>query len=460
MDSSIQTSPRRWWVCAWLLLATMILYMDRLVLTQQEEEVRKAFDILDSDFDYGLLDSAFSVAFAFGALLAGFIADRWTVWLFYPTVVALWSVVGGVTGLIEGYTTLLVCRFFLGLFEAGHWPCALKTTQRILAPSERTLGNGIMQSGAAIGSVLTPGILLIFALFTTSWRPPFVFIGVLGAFWAIGWFLLIPNDEALAPKQAGPNLEKPQTWYQVYQDRRFWIMVAVVVCINSTWHFFRVWMPVILRRLHGFEKSEVQAFSIAYYLAADVGSLATGFASVMLVRQGFSVHRSRLSVFGLCSVLALLSLLAIIIPGHPAFIWALPVVAFASLGLFPPYYSFTQELSVRNQGKVTGSLGFICWMVMAGLRALEGGIADIVKANEGEVWQQYAFGIFLAGVMPLVALFTLIFFWPRDVVTMPAERTGHFTKETGAAMANGEPSTAITSKGPRSKPSEDIMDGT
>ena len=82
----------RWWVCGLLLLATTILYMDRLVLTQQAKSIRTAFGILDDDFAYGLLDSAFSVAFACGALLAGWLADRWSVWLLYPLAVALWSV--------------------------------------------------------------------------------------------------------------------------------------------------------------------------------------------------------------------------------------------------------------------------------------------------------------------------------------------------------------------------------
>jgi hypothetical protein len=81
----------------------------------------------------------------------------------------------------------------------------------------------------------------------------------------------------------------------------------------------------------------------------------------------------------------------------------------------PPYYSFTQELTVRNQGKVTGSLGFICWMVMAGLRALEGLVSNVVKTRGGEVADQYAFGIFLAAVMPLVALAILALFWRQGI---------------------------------------------
>src|SRR5260221_14026567 len=84
-------SAWKWRVSGLLLLATMILYMDRLVLTQQEALIRASFAIESDDRAYGFLDSAFSVAFACGAILAGGLADRWSVWLLYPLAVTLWS---------------------------------------------------------------------------------------------------------------------------------------------------------------------------------------------------------------------------------------------------------------------------------------------------------------------------------------------------------------------------------
>src|SRR5262249_10859880 len=160
-----------------------------------------------------------------------------------------------------------------GLFESSHWPCALKTTQRILTPEQRTLGNGILQSGAAIGSVVTPAVLLVLVGDGANWRPPFLFVGALGLCWVVGWFWLVRRrDVDPETVHAQATAEHVRTaawsWLSVYRDRRFWLLVAAVICINSTWHFFRVWMPVILRRMHGFSPSEVQLFSIAYYVSA------------------------------------------------------------------------------------------------------------------------------------------------------------------------------------------------
>ena len=66
----------------------------------------------------------------------------------------------------------------LGFFEAGQWPCALITSQRLLSRRDRPLGNSILQSGASLGAIATPFVVI--ALTTSapdSWRLPFRVIG-------------------------------------------------------------------------------------------------------------------------------------------------------------------------------------------------------------------------------------------------------------------------------------------
>src|SRR5690348_5145628 len=75
-------STWKWAVCLILLLATMLNYMDRLTVSQLSKQIMEEFQMTETD--YGLLDSAFSVAFACGALLIGWMADRWNVWWIYP----------------------------------------------------------------------------------------------------------------------------------------------------------------------------------------------------------------------------------------------------------------------------------------------------------------------------------------------------------------------------------------
>src|SRR5439155_379748 len=55
----------------------------------------------------------------------------------------------------------------------------------ILPPAQRTLGNSILQSGAAIGAILTP--LLIRWITPEHWRTTFVLVGLLGFAWVVLW---------------------------------------------------------------------------------------------------------------------------------------------------------------------------------------------------------------------------------------------------------------------------------
>ena len=69
------TRSWKWWVCGLLLLATTVNYMDRLTLNLMSKTIMDAFQL--NARDYGMLESAFGTAFAFGAIVMGWVVDRW-----------------------------------------------------------------------------------------------------------------------------------------------------------------------------------------------------------------------------------------------------------------------------------------------------------------------------------------------------------------------------------------------
>jgi ACS family hexuronate transporter-like MFS transporter len=410
----------KWCVCGLLLLATMINYMDRLTLNLLGVRIMKEFNL--DEVQYGHIESAFAVAFALGAIVMGFLADYVNVrWLYAASVIA-WSLAGFITGYAQGFLTLLLCRFLLGLAEAGNWPCALRTTQHILKPEERTLGNGILQSGAAIGAVLTPLVVLGFLWWTNSWRYPFFAIGVVGLCWVFFWFLVVRTqdlhiDRTRPPATADGEPARVKDRPSALQVRRFCALVIVVVCINASWHFFRAWMPLFLQRQHGYTETQTGLFTSAYYICTDAGSLFAGFATLYLARRGLAVHTSRLVVYLFCALLAAQSVAAAMLPPGPLLLVLLLVVGFGALGVFPNYYSFSQELTVRHQGKLTGILGASCWLSMAGVHELVG---NTVKRTGS-----YSLGVALAGLAPLLGFAALVVLWgpAAQPASVPAAAT-------------------------------------
>jgi ACS family hexuronate transporter-like MFS transporter len=342
----------------------------------------------------------------------GWTVDRWNVRRVYPAALLGWSAAGFLTGSAQSFRALLGCRFMLGLFEAGNWPCALRTTQRILRPEQRTLGNGILQSGAALGAVFTP--LLVQALVSGpgTWPQPFRVVGALGSGWVVLWLLSVRGEDLALPRADAVLLASPSQPYEklrgfgfvrVYADRRFLACIVIVVSINLTWHFFRVWLPLFLQEDRGFRESEVQYFTSIYYLATDAGSLASGFGTLWLARRGMTVHQSRLTLFIFCMILTLCSLTVLLSLSRAVLCGVLLVVGFGALGLFPIYYSLSQDLTVRHQGKVNGALGCLTWLATALMHPLVGEWLDRTK--------DYSLVVAYAGTVPVLGFLALILLW-------------------------------------------------
>ena len=189
--------------------------------------------------------------------------------------------------------------------------------------------------------------------------------------------------------------------------------MVVAVAINLCWHFYRAWMPKMLREQYGYGRGPVNYFTSAFYIATDVGCLSAGVAVKLLTSRGWSVHGSRVITFLACGLLTALSTVVATLPAGPSLLGALLLIGVGALGLFPIYYSLTQELSAQHQGKVTGALGCIAWLTTALMHRQVGRWVD----RSGS----YAPILFASGLLPLVALVALLAFWDR-----PARSPGRY----------------------------------
>jgi ACS family hexuronate transporter-like MFS transporter len=401
-----------WWVCLILLLATFLNYANRFAFTQNALPIQDAFQT--NKEGYGTAAGYFGLGFAFGGLLFGVLADLISVRLLYPLVVLAWSLAGISSGLVDDLFGLSVSRFVLGLFEAGHWPCALRTTQRIFKPHQRTVGNSILQSGASLGAVLTPLLVLGLDIWDPEqWKVAFFLVGGLGFPWALAWLWIIRESDVRQPViqtdeiNPGPGEERELQeipFFRIFLSRRWWVLLLVVVCINTLWHYIRVWMPDTLEDDHGYSHRFVQSFTSMYYLATFFGSLASGWLTAWLVGNGWNVFRSRLATFFVFALLSTCSIAAAFLPRGPLLLGTLLIVAFGSLGLFPIYYSLNQEISARHQGKVGGSLSFSTWGI---LYFVHPAVGRLVDANQAI--RPYLFAA--VGLGPLLACAALVLFW-------------------------------------------------
>lgn len=393
----------KWTICGLLLLASAINYMDRQTLANAAVRIKQEFHL--SREQYGHIEAVFAYAFAAGSIVFGWLADRFSVRWLYAIVLTMWSLAGLATGFVHNEQELVWCRMALGFFEAGHWPCGIRTTRALLDARERSFGNSVLQSGTSVGAIITPlimGVLMTSEL--SSWRTAFQVVGITGFGWLVLWFALVRSADLPAPgrEEKSAQAEGAGLWSPVF-IRRMIIVFVVIACINTTWQILRAWLPQILQEGNGYSEAETLWFTSAWYLATDVGCIGAGALAVWLGRGRMSVHAARVLVFAVCGLLcATCALTPWLAHG-----WGLLVVFMlagaGALGVFPLYHAFTQDLSGRHQGKITGIAGVVAWVLPAQAQQFFGKLADST--------QSFDQGLMLASCLPLIAVLPLWLFW-------------------------------------------------
>lgn len=404
-DATISSS-QVWWTSALLLLASAINYMDRQTLANTAVRITREFRM--SEEQYGNLEAGFGWAFAVGSLFFGFLADRVSLRWLYAAVLLMWSAMGFASGFVNNYEQLLWCRTLLGFFEAGHWPCGIKTVRALLRADGRAMGNGVLQSGTSIGAIATPLIVSwLLTEETGSWRLPFRAVGAVGALWAVAWFALAPGAPLAARQEHHRN--ESDKWWRLLLDRRMMIIFAVVALINTTWQLLRAWLPKFLQQGRGYEETVALYFNSIWFAATDVGCLGAGALALWLARRGLPVVLSRIFTFLACSLLCLAAIALPWLPQGWLLLALLLVIGAGALGVFPIYHAFTQDLSDRHQGKITGIAGVAAWAFSPLAQRLFGRYVD--RTHSFDV------GLALAGCLPMIACLLLLVAWPRSLPT-------------------------------------------
>ncbi|MFM8584047.1 MAG: MFS transporter [Planctomycetaceae bacterium] len=412
-----------------MFLATFLNYAHRVVLTQNSIAIKAHF--ATDDAGYGRAEQWFGYGFAAGGLVFGVLADLVSIRWLFPILVMAWSVATFGSARAESIDRFVAWRFILGLCEAGHWPCSLRMTQRSFPPDRRTLGNGILQAGAAGGQIIMPLLMMGIPVTGEGWMRAFDLAAFLGLPWIVFWLFLVRESDVRQPVLQASITEAPGikgeqvreirelAWYRIFLLPRWWLLLLVVVCINVPWHALRVWMPDTLQTHFGYSKAFVDRFTAWYYGSTFMGSMFTGWAVVVLCRRGMRVHNARLWLFGLCAALvALLSPAMYLLGPGPGLLGLLLVAAFGSLGLSPVYYSLNQEISGRAQGRVGGSLSFLLWCILA---AMQSWIGEIVK--EQPAIRPMIFAI--VSLLPIFAFLALGGLWASTEPNTQKENTSN-----------------------------------
>ena len=296
-------SRLRWVMIGFAFAATVLNYVHRLSFTYlaAHPDLRAMF----SDTAFGLLGTAFFIAYTLSNGLCGFAIDRLGTRVGYSLSMAVWTTAALLHALARTPLQFGAFRFLLGIGEAGNWPAAVKLTAEWFPPQERSTASGIFNSGSALGSVIAPPLVAWLGL-RFGWRAAFVAVGLLGYVWLSAFWLVYHT-----PAQARSEVQAPPVPARRLLTHRFVVwFTASKFFMDSIWYFITFWIGRYLADVHGWDLGRIGLYAMCPFVVADLGNILGGLFTQWMIRRGVAIPRARkvaVSVFALAMAAALLS---------------------------------------------------------------------------------------------------------------------------------------------------------
>ncbi len=300
----------RWRVCALLLAATTINYVDRQVLGVLAPFLQT--QIGWNEIQYGYIVTAFQATYALGLLCSGAVIDRFGTWLGYALAIGVWSLAAMGHALATSVVGFAIARFFSWAWaNPGIFPAALKTVAEWFPRRERALATGIFNSGSNIGAIVAPLLVPLIAT-AWGWQSAFLFTGVLSATWLAVWWFRYHSPEqqpglsaaelAHIRSDAHEPVQRRLSWLQVLRHRQAWAFVLCKLITDPIWWFFLFWLPKFLHAQYGLSLLQLGAPLIEIFVLADIGSIAGGWVAGRFIARGWSVNRARKTAMLICAI--------------------------------------------------------------------------------------------------------------------------------------------------------------
>ncbi|MDJ0978136.1 MAG: MFS transporter [Erythrobacter sp.] len=183
---------RAWGIVGVLIVAAVLSFMDRQILSLLVTPIKRDLDI--NDVQIGLLQGfAFSVFYSLAAVPLGWLADRRSRKWIVTVGVAGWSLMTAACGLAQNFLHIFLARMGVGVGEATLSASGHSMIADLFEKRELSLAMSIYGAGVAIGAGIAyiAGGLLVEALAAAppmnfagqefaSWQAVFVIVGLPG----------------------------------------------------------------------------------------------------------------------------------------------------------------------------------------------------------------------------------------------------------------------------------------
>jgi MFS transporter, ACS family, glucarate transporter len=379
----------RWWIFAYMFAFAMLSYIQRNSVAVAAVTVMA--DLHVTQWQIGLLNAAFTTAYALAQLPGGVIGQRLGAHLTYVAV--------GVVGLIATLATplapvvltgtalflaLLFAQATLGISQGPVFPMFAAVLQKWFPANRWAIANGLQTAGMLLGGAIAP-ILIVLLTQSFGWKGALLWIVPPVAIVTLGWAWYGRNSprehasvtpaELAELGEGAQESAPPVTWRRlrtVVGDRNVLLLSFSYLCMNYAFYLLSYWSYLYLVQVRHFSGLESGFAGMVPWIGAAIGALSGGYLSDGLaerigIRWGF-----RLVPLLTLPIAAVLLLVTIHVTSPYAAVVAL-AAAFGAIEINEgAYWAATMHIARADTGAATGVLntggnvgGIICQPIVA-----------------------------------------------------------------------------------------------
>jgi len=283
-------------------LATVLNYVHRLSFNylSADGELRR----LIPDDAFGYIGTVFFIGYMLSNAFSGIVIDKLGTKIGYSLCMAFWTTAGLLHAFVITPLQFGICRFLLGVGEAGNWPAALKLTGEWFPPEERSTAAGIFNSGSAIGAIIVPPLVAIMGI-RYGWQSTFIILAVFGYLWlAAFWFSY--HTPGKSAKETMARVVPPS---KLLKSKFVSMLLLAKIFIEPVWYFVTFWIGRYLADVHNWDLKQIGWFAMIPFIMADLGNIIGGYFTQFIIRRGVPIPKARRIAIAVSGVLMAMPLL-------------------------------------------------------------------------------------------------------------------------------------------------------
>ncbi|WP_281078439.1 MFS transporter [Klebsiella quasivariicola] len=365
----------RWWIIGLVALGTAINYLARSSLSVAASTLFTELHITEQQYSWVIM--SFQMAYTLAQSVCGYILDSIGLRIGFFIFALAWSFANMAHALAVNWQSLAFCRGLLGLSESAAIPAGIKATSEWFPSKERGIAGGLFNIGTSLGAMLAPPIV-VWAIIYMHWQFAFIFTGSFGLIFAFLWLFLyrppekhkwISEEEKQyiadgQEKELQSDGDKRPPLRALLKQRNFWGIAMTRFLSDPVWGTLSFWLPLYLIQVRHLPLKEIAMFAWLPFLAADIGCVAGGVLSNLLITKfNVTTVNSRRIGFTIGALL-MTSLSAVGFVENVYFAIALiSLGGFAHQMLSTMAMTLASDLFKKNQvATVSGMAGSAAWL--------------------------------------------------------------------------------------------------